>query len=96
MEDLNVIYPMKDRRGTPQETIQAESGLWGKLSFLGNIFCQALYVFFFYFLPICMASDDDFSISSSLCCVPYVIPAKNGNFMASMFIDHRRANLKTS
>jgi len=42
MEDLNVIYPMKDRRGTPQETIQTESGLWGKLSFLGNIFCQAL------------------------------------------------------
>jgi len=40
---------MKDRRGTPQETIQAESGLWGKLSFLGNIFCQALYVFFFLF-----------------------------------------------
>lgn len=98
MVDLNVIYPLKGRRGTSKETIQAiqQNQDFRETLIFWKHFLSGFIGLFFNFLPTCMARDDDLSISSSVCCVPYVIPAKNTNLMASMFIDHRRDDLHTS
>lgn len=100
MVDLNVIYPMEDCRGTSQETMQAIKHNQDRLTtFSRNIICQALqicFLVFIYVLPTCKTRDNNLSISSSVCCVPYVIAAKNSNFMASVFIDHCSDDLHMS